>query len=212
VGPLSEFPCRLYLSAPVGHPPAILANMLADALSASDIAAVLYTAKATRSDDARTLMQPCREHGAAFIVAGDVPLAREIGADGVHISNIQAYKQARTELGREAIIGLTTPASRHESMCIGETGADYIIFDPGLPNPHGHTEASSLACLIGWWSGLFEIPCAAPAGADMDQNRALINAGVDFLVLDNTLWTSGQQVDQTLKAMNHLIAECGREQ
>ncbi len=210
---MSEYPCRLYLSAPVGHPVGVLKTMLGDALAAHDVAAVLYTTGTQASqEDARTLMQCAIDHEAAFIVKEDIAFAREIGADGVHITgDIEAYNTARSELGDNRIIGLTAALNRHDSMCFGEIGADYIFFDPAIPGSVSPEDDMSLEALVEWWSGLFEVACVARAQNSVDQNRALINAGVDFLCLDSMLWKSKENAAQVLETINRLIAECGRE-
>jgi len=213
VGALSEYPCRLYLSAPVGHPVDVLTTMLGDALAAHDVAAVLYTTGNQASlDEARTLMGCAIDHKAAFIVKQDIEFAREIGADGVHISgDIETYNEARSKLGDDRIIGLATALNRHDSMRFGEVGADYIFFDPDIPGSVSPEDDMSLEVLVEWWSGLFEVACVAQAHSDVDQNRGLINAGVDFLCLDSMLWKSNENTTQVLETMSHLIAECGRE-
>jgi thiamine-phosphate pyrophosphorylase len=210
---LSEYPCRLYISAPAGHPVGVLTTMLDDALAAHDVAAVLYsTDNGVSHEGASTLMQCAMDHEVAFIVKQDIVFAREIGADGVHITgDIEVYKKARSALGDNSIIGLTTALNRHDSMCFGEVGADYIYFDPDIPGSVSTEKDPSLEGLIDWWSGLFEVACVAQAQRDVDQNRALINAGVDFLCLDSMLWQSKENATQTLKTMSRLIAECGRE-
>ena len=211
---MSEFPCRLYLSAPAGHPVDELLAMLKNALAAHDVAAVLYTPENDNSHDyASTLMQSAVDHGAAFIVEQDIAFAREIGADGVHISGpIDTYKKARSELGDDRIIGLTTALNRHDSMCIGETGADYIFFDPDLPGPRSPDSEYALEDLIDWWSGLFEVACVAGVQPVFEQNRALLQAGVDFLCFDKSLWVSRENAINSLNSISNLIAECGRKQ
>ncbi len=214
LGPVSEHPCRLYLTAPEGQPLDVLGLLLSEALRANDVAAVLYSnAGKASAEHASTLMQCALDHEAAFIVADDIAFARQIGADGVQIcGDIETYKMARKELGDDRIVGFTAALNRHDVMCFGEVGTNYILFDPDLPNPHFANDPQSLESLIDWWSQLFEIPCVAPACADVDKNRALIDAGVDFLALDATIWNSGRKADETLKSISDLIADCGRKQ
>jgi thiamine-phosphate pyrophosphorylase len=204
----------LYLAAPEGQPLDVLGPLLSEALSANDVAAVLYAnADKASPEHASTLMQCALDHEAAFIVADDIAFARQIGADGVQVSgDIETYERARNELGDDRIVGLTTALNRHDSMCLGEVGTNYILFDADLPNPHPSNAPQSLESLIDWWSGLFEIPCVAPVCADVDKTRALIDAGVDFLFLDATIWNCDQNADITLKSISGLIADCGRKQ
>lgn len=180
---------------------------------AADVAAVLFsTGNKGFRESAPALMQCAIGHEAAFIIADDVAFAREIGADGVHITGgIEAYKAARSELGKDRIAGLATALNRHDSMCGGEAGADYIFFDPGISNPRSLSEEQPLASLIEWWSGMFQVPCVAGAQHEIEKNRTLIQAGVDFLSLDNSLWKSEENTINTLKYISNLIAECGRQ-
>ena len=211
---MKEHPCRLYLTAPEGQPLDVLGTLLSTALSANNVAAVLYSnADKASPEHASTLMQCALDHEAAFIVADDIAFARQIGADGVQVSgDIETYEKARKELGDDRIVGFTTALNRHDVMCFGEIGSNYISFNPDLPNLHPSTDPQSLESLIDWWSGLFEIPCVAPACADMDKNRALIDAGADFLLLDATIWNTDKKADETLKSISDLIADCGRKQ
>jgi len=214
LGPVKEHPCRLYLTAPEGQPLDVLGALLNEALSANDVAAVLYSnAKKASPEHASTLMQCALDHEAAFIVADDIAFARQIGADGVQVSgDIETYEKARKELGDGRIVGLTTALNRHDVMCFGEVGSNYILFDADLPNPHPSDDPQSLESLIDWWSGLFEIPCVAPVCADVKKNRALIDAGVDFLFLDTNIWNSGPNADVTLKSISDMIVDSGRKQ
>jgi len=209
---LSEFPCRIYLSAPVGHPIDVLSKMLGDALANNDVAAILYTTEnGVSRENASALMQCAINHDAAFLVADDIDFAREIGADGVHISGgIEAYKKARSELGDDRIVGMTTALNRHDSMSVGEMGTDYIFFDPDIPESPIANEKQSLEDIIDWWSGLFQLPCVTQVQRDINLNRAIINAGVDFLSLDHSLWVSKENATNTLQNISNLIAECGR--
>ncbi len=214
---MSDFPCKLYLSAPVGLPPEKTIKLLDASFAASDVSAVLYspdqdTSRANNSFDiARELMRWAIDHNVAFIVAEDVAFAREISADGVHLySGISSYSNARSKLGNDRIIGLSTALNRHECMSAGETGADYILFDPTSPDDFQIHETQPLENLISWWTELFEVPCVAQAYVEVEKNRALVSAGVDFLVLGNDLWCSEKNVAAKLKALGQLIAECGR--
>ncbi len=214
LGPLSKFPCRLYISTPVGHPLDVATKMLSDALAANDVAAVLYTPSGKdAAEHASILMQCAISHEAAFIVADDIAFAREIGADGLYISgNVEAYSKARSELGDDRIIGISTALNRHDAMCLGEVGANYICFDPHASPSSPQNSEHSLESLIKWWCELFEVPCLAPAYAEVEKNRALIAAGVDFLSFGSSLWSSPENATKTLQSISHLIAECGREQ
>ena len=214
LGPLSKFPCRLYISTPVDYPLDVATAMLNDVLGAYDIAAVLYRRSGKDAHEyASALMQCAIDNETAFIIADDIAFTREIGADGVHISGAgETYGKARSELGDDCIIGISTALNRHDAMCLGEIGANYIYFDPHTSPTSPQGSEHTLESLIKWWSELFEVPCLAPAYAEVEKNRALITAGVDFLSFGSSLWSSPENATKTLQSISHLIAECGREQ
>lgn len=72
----------------------------------------------------------CREAGATFVLDDHVYLAKEIGADGVHLGKTDMpIDEARTILGEKAIIGGT--ANTIEDLCMHVArGANYIGCGP----------------------------------------------------------------------------------
>ena len=79
---------------------------------------------------ARTLLPLCREHKATFIIDDRVQLAKEVGADGVHLGkNDMPVAEARRLLGKGFIIGGT--ANTFEDIrALHRAGADYIGCGP----------------------------------------------------------------------------------
>lgn len=72
----------------------------------------------------------CREAGATFVLDDHVYLAKEIGADGVHLGKTDMpIDEARAILGEKAIIGGT--ANTIEDLCVHVArGANYIGCGP----------------------------------------------------------------------------------
>ena len=76
--------------------------------------------------EARELLPLCHQYGAPLIVNDDPELAREAGADGVHIGQEDmAYEQARRLLGPDKIIGVSAHNPR-EALAAQDAGADYL--------------------------------------------------------------------------------------
>lgn len=76
--------------------------------------------------EALALQTLCREANIPFIINDNVELAKEIGADGVHLgaSDMELAK-ARSILGPEAIIGATAKTIE-QALAAQEAGADYL--------------------------------------------------------------------------------------
>ncbi len=88
---------RLYLVTP--RDPAGLADGLAGALAAADVAAVLLRLPAERRahpgrPDPRRWRRSCTRRGAALLLDGHAELAGRTGADGAHLTGIDAFEAA----------------------------------------------------------------------------------------------------------------------
>ena len=159
-------PPRLYLVAMLGDDPAATAAALVPALGAGDVAAVLLRLAAA---DERTLINRIKEiapavqdRGIALLLDGRVDLAARAGADGAHVSGIEAIKDAVSAFKRERIVGAGGLASRHDAMVAAESGVDYVMF--GEPDAAGKRPSfEAIQDRVAWWSEVFEVPCVAYA-------------------------------------------------
>ena len=84
----------------------------------------------------KELSRLCGDNNVTFIVNDDPTLAKEIGADGVHLGqediNSFPIKEARRIIGRDRIIGIS--AHSPETVKKGDSqDVDYIAFGPVFP-------------------------------------------------------------------------------
>lgn len=80
----------------------------------------------TLKEEALRLLRLCRENDVPFIVNDNVYLAKEIGADGVHLgADDMEVSKAREILGNDAIIGATAKTIEAAKNAM-TAGADYI--------------------------------------------------------------------------------------
>lgn len=182
---------RLYLATPVLESPERFAGDLAAALSAGDIAAVLM--RLTPADDRtrinRIKMAAPTIQGAdaALLVDGHRDLIARGGADGAHVTGLEALAAALPALKPDRIVGVGGLHTRHDAMIAGESGTDYVLF--GEPDAHGQRPATeTVAERINWWAELFEPPCVAYA-ATLADVHIFAAAGADFILLDDAVWT-----------------------
>jgi thiamine-phosphate pyrophosphorylase len=186
---------RLYLVATLpGEPPGGLAQALADALSAGDVAAVLLQLPAA---DERTLITHIKalaprfqETGAAVLLDGRPDLVARSGADGAHLTGIGNFQEAVASLKPERIAGCGGIHSRHDAMLAAETGADYVMF--GEPDREGHRPSfDAILERVEWWAEVFEIPCVAYAGS-LDEIGPLARAGAEFVAVGDCIFTDAR--------------------
>jgi thiamine-phosphate pyrophosphorylase len=183
---------RLYLVAP--QDPAGLAERLAQALDAADVAAVLLRLpqadERARVNHAKALAPTVQGKGAALLLDGYPDLAARAGADGAHLNGIEAFMTALAMLKPARIAGCGRLASRHDAMVIAEAGADYVMF--GEPDATGHRPAfDAVAERVAWWAELFEVPCVGFA-ASLDELEPLVAAGADFIALGDCIFADGR--------------------
>ena len=127
---------RLYLITPPEFELEVFAPTLDETLREGDIACLQIRLKQPNGspveDDTirravEVLCPLAQQHNVAVLLNDRPDLARDLDCDGVHIGqNDMDYRQARTLLGENAIIGVTCHASRHLAMLAGDAGADYV--------------------------------------------------------------------------------------
>ena len=130
---------RLYLVTPPLGDPASFLRDVGPALEAGDIAALLLRLEPA---DERALLNRAKSVAAvvqrrdvALLLDGRPELAARAGADGAHLSGIEALTAAIGALKPDRIAGAGGLRSRHDAMLAGEAGADYVMF--GDPDRRG---------------------------------------------------------------------------
>jgi len=185
---------RFYLVTPVLGDTASFARELPATLDAGDIAAVLL--RLTASDE-RTLINRIKTIAAvvqrrdiALLIDGNAEIVASAGADGAHLTGIDAFTAALGTLKPDRIAGAGGLRSRHDAMLAAEAGADYVMF--GEPDRQGGRPAfDTVQERLDWWAALFQPPCVGYA-ASLDEVGALAQAGADFVALGDWIWTNAQ--------------------
>jgi thiamine-phosphate pyrophosphorylase len=166
--------------------PAGLADGLASALAAAEVAAVLL--RLPEDSDERTqvrqiqaLAPMAQGRGAALLLDGHAELAGRTGADGAHLTGVEVFESAAATLKPARIAGCGGLATRHDAMEVAQAGADYVMF--GEPDTTGERPAfAAILERVAWWAEVFEIPCVAFA-ASLDEVAPLAAAGADFVAV-----------------------------
>jgi thiamine-phosphate pyrophosphorylase len=181
---------RIYLATPVMDDPAPLIASLPGLLAGADVAAVLVRLKPT---DQRTMISrikalaPAIQDGsAALLLDGHVELVARAGADGAHLTGIEAMQDALPTLKPDRIAGVGGLTTRHDSMAAGEAGVDYVLF--GEPDARGQRPSiEAIAERLQWWAELFEPPCVGFA-ASREEAHEFAAAGADFVLVGDFIW------------------------
>ncbi len=213
---------RLYLITPpqvTGL--AAFEDAVDEALDGGDIACLQFRLKLPdgRIDTATTralaegLAPRLRARDVAIIINDSPELARELGADGVHLGpEDMEIRAARRLLGPDMIIGASARNSRHDAMEAGEAGADYVAF--GAFYPTG-TKAGTVPAdpeILEIWQETMELPCVAIGGITVANAAPLVRAGADFLAVSAGIWQHPGGPAAAVRAFNSLFDQldpCG---
>src|SRR5271169_7187661 len=182
---------RLYLVTPELGETAAFANALDAVLTTADIAAVLL--RLADADEralvnrAKTVAAAVQRRDIALLLDGRAEIVGRVGADGAHLTGIEAFAAALPSLKPDRIAGAGGLRSRHDAMLAGESGADYVLFgDPDANRGRPHLEM--IEERLKWWADLVEVPCVGYA-ASRDEMAPLVEAGADFVALGDWIWT-----------------------
>lgn len=177
-------------------------------LETADVACLLIAADDDAGEEAlqavaQPLIRSAQTRDVAALLGGRAALAKELGADGVHLDlrslpagdALRAYREARKTLGDDAIVGVACPPERHLAMEVAEAGADYVGFDIATPEA-GDT--------LAWWGEMMTVPCIAFGRLDPAAAATLARNGADFIAPEPEVW---KRVDPAgdLKALQAAI-------
>jgi thiamine-phosphate pyrophosphorylase len=203
---------RLYLISP----PAIdldgFARDLEAALDGGDVGAFQLRLKGAPDDAVlkatERLMPLCHLRDVAFIINDRPDLARDAGADGVHVGQEDApYAEARQLLGAEAMVGVTCRDSISDALEAAEAGADYVAFGAFFPSPTKDSTVQAEIDQLVWWSKMMLVPSVAIGGITAENCRPLVEAGADFLAVASGVWDFGDGAGAAVAAFNRVFDE-----
>jgi len=180
---------QLYLVTPAIGDADRFAGTLRAALGAAEIAAVLLrlepAGERELTNRAKLLAGVVQPTGAALVLDGLPEIAARAGADGAHITGLEAFQAAVDGLKPARIAGCGGLHSRDDAMVAGER-ADYVMF--GEPEADGSRPSfGGILDRVVWWADLFEVPCVAYA-TTLDEVAQFAAAGADFVAIGGGIW------------------------
>ena len=200
---------RLYLATPLVDDPSPLVAGLPGMLAGADVAAVLVrlqpTDQRTMISRVKALAPVVQSGGAALLLDGHVEMVARGGADGAHLTGLEAMQEALPSLKPDRIAGVGGLETRHDSMAAGEAGADYVLF--GEPDARGQRPSvEAIAERLQWWAELFEPPCVGFA-ASREEAREFAAAGADFVLVGDFIWADPRGAMAALKEAEQTVRQ-----
>lgn len=189
---LNPFDGRLYLIIGPDHVAGDLEALVRAALKGGITALQLRdkgSETAALVSSARALMALLKGTGVPLIVNDRVDVAREAGADGVHLgASDMAPAEARRLIGPNKILGITVKKP-HEADAVDPAVIDYAsiggVFETmSKNNPDPPVGLDGLAALRGRIRAVApEMPVTAIAGIDERRASSVIKAGADGIAV-----------------------------
>lgn len=159
------------------------------------------TDTARRVSEAKTLLALCHQYQAQLIINDDVTLAKEVGADGVHLGQGDTNPvAARIILGSRAIIGVTC----HDSLALAQQAikdsANYIAFGRFFPSSTKPDARPAPISLIKEARKEFSnTPIVVIGGITLNNGKQLLDAGADMLAVCHSLFAADNITAQARK-------------
>ncbi|HBH35155.1 MAG TPA: thiamine phosphate synthase [Gammaproteobacteria bacterium] len=160
-----------------------------------------------RLEQAWQLSMICRAARIHFIINDDIELAARVSAAGVHLGRDDvALKNARRDLGDDAIIGLSCYNDFDLALQAQQQGADYIAFGSFFASPTKPLAARADCSLLQRAKQELQIPVVAIGGITPDNGPLLIEAGADMLAVISALFAQAD-VEQASRSFAQLFSE-----
>jgi len=137
-----------------------------------------------RLQNASALSALCRRHQVLLIVNDDPLVARDAGADGVHLGREDTpISSARRLLGEQAIIGVSCYNRLDLALQAEHSGADYIAFGSFFASATKPEAVIAALPLLSQAHEQLSIPIVAIGGITSDNGAPLITAGAASLAV-----------------------------
>ncbi len=138
---------------------------------------------------ADALVALCHRHHIPLLINDDVELAQKCAADGVHLGRGDtSLKEARLQLGAEAIIGVSCYDSLERAQQAQQGGADYIAFGRFFPSRSKAQAPPAPVELLPSARPHIRLPIVAIGGITPENGIQLKQNGADLLaVIDAVL-------------------------
>jgi thiamine-phosphate pyrophosphorylase len=157
----------------------------------------------TLTDRVKALAPLVQDHGVALLLDGAPDLVAGSGADGAHLTGIDALPAAVPALKPARIAGVGGLVTRHDAMMAAETGADYVMF--GEPDAQDRSPAfEAVEERIAWWAEVFEAPCVGYAKT-LDECARLAAAGADFVAVSDMIWSDSRGPAAAIADVAHCV-------
>lgn len=155
---------------------------------------------------ARTLADLAKKHGVPFLVNNFLKLAKEVGADGVHLDKFDiSPAEVRDFLGEKSIVGYTVNVDLEKVEWAEQAGADYVSFCSIFHQCTGGQCPIVPLETVKKTVASADISVFAAGGINLDNVFSVLETGVDGIVVTSAILKS-ENPEQTAKNFKQIIS------
>ncbi len=151
------------------------------------------------------LLVLARAGAARLSIGGDVALAAEIGADGVHLSAGSSIAEARARLGAGALIGGSAHGDA-EVAAAAATGADYATLSPIFASASKPGYGPALGTTGLARAATHGLPVLALAGVTAERADECLRAGAAGIAVMGELMRAATRPDGVRDVVRRYLA------
>jgi thiamine-phosphate pyrophosphorylase len=153
----------------------------------------------------RDVLAVTRRYGALLIVNDHPTIAKEIGADGVHVGRDDpSLAEARAIVGPEAIIGASCYGDVNRAVAAEQAGADYVAFGTPFPSPTKAKRTDISLEIFQEAKQCVRVPVFAIGGITLANARQVIDAGADGIAIVSGVFAA-PDVEAAARALAQLF-------
>jgi thiamine-phosphate pyrophosphorylase len=132
----------------------------------------------------REILAVTRRYGALLIVNDHPAVAREIGADGVHVGRDDPpVAETRAIVGPHVIIGASCYGEVERAVAAEQAGADYVAFGTPFPSPTKPKRTDISLEIFQAAKQRVRVPVFAIGGITLANAPQVIDAGADGIAV-----------------------------
>ena len=155
----------------------------------------------------RAVLAVTRRYGALLIVNDHPTIAKEIGADGVHVGREDPpVAETRALLGPGVIIGASCYGDIARAVVAEQEGADYVAFGTPFPSPTKPGKRTDMTLEIFQEAKRHvHVPVFAIGGITLANAKQVIDAGADGVAIVSGVF-GAPDVEAAARALAQLFA------
>ena len=138
------------------------------------------------------LLELTKDYGVPLIINDSPHIAKEVGADGVHLGgDDMSISEARRVLGESAMIGISCYGITGRGIMAEKQGADYVAFGTPFDTPTKPDRKPTPFTVLKEAKRLItEIPIFAIGGINVENAQLVLETGVDGISVITSVFGS----------------------